>query len=71
MSDAQPNPQEMARYQRELNLLEQVHVALGTSSKLDDFYLIAASMLVDPNAFGYSRAFILRHDERKIGRAHV
>lgn len=64
MSDAQPNPQEMARYQRELNLLEQVHVALGTASKLDDFYLIAASMLVDPNAFGYSRAFILRYDER-------
>ena len=44
--------------------MEQVHVALGTAPKLDDFYLIAASLLVDPNAFGYSRAFIIRCDER-------
>ncbi|PKO16026.1 hypothetical protein CVU37_11775 [candidate division BRC1 bacterium HGW-BRC1-1] len=58
------DPQEVERYQQELNLLEQVHVALGTASKLDDFYLITASLLVDPNAFGYSRAFILRCDER-------
>ncbi len=52
------------RYAQELNLLEQVHVALGTASKLEDFYLIATSILVDPNAFGYSRALVLRSEER-------
>jgi signal transduction histidine kinase len=52
------------RYSRELNLLEQVHAALGSASKLDDFYVIVCSMLVDPNTFGFSRAFFLRWDER-------
>jgi signal transduction histidine kinase len=52
------------RYSRELNLLDQVHVALGSTSKLEDFYVIVASMLVDPGTFGFSRAFVLRYDER-------
>lgn len=51
-------------YSQELTLLEQVHVALGLASKLEEFYLIVASMLVDPNTFGFSRAFFLRYDER-------
>lgn len=49
---------------RDINLLEQIHVALGSASKLEDFYVILASMLVDPNSFGFSRAFLLRYDER-------
>lgn len=53
-----------SRYSSELNLLEQVHMALGSASKLDDFYVIMASLLVDPNTFGYSRAFFLRYDDR-------
>lgn len=52
------------KYARELNLLEQVHLALGSASKLDDFYIIVASLLVDPNTFGFSRAFFFRYDER-------
>ena len=51
-------------YSRELSLLEQVHVALGSASRLDDFYLILASLLVDSNTFGFSRAFVLPLDER-------
>jgi signal transduction histidine kinase len=51
-------------YSEELSLLEQAHVALGSASRLDDFYLILASLLVDPNTFGFSRAYVLRYDER-------
>lgn len=51
-------------YPRELNLLEQVHTALGSAARLEDFYIITCSMLVDPNTFGFSRAFLLRFDER-------
>lgn len=59
-----PEPTQSERYAQELTLLEQVHVALGSASKLDDFYIIMGCMLVDPNIFGFSRAFVLRHDER-------
>jgi signal transduction histidine kinase len=52
------------RHSEALNLLEQVHMALGCVSKLDDFYIVLASLLVDPNAFAFSRAFLLRYDER-------
>jgi len=50
---------------RELQLLEQVHMALGSAHKLDDFYAIVAGLLVSPEMFGFSRAFILRYDETK------
>ena len=53
-----------ARYLQELNLLEQVHMALGTASKLEEFHLILCGILVDPNTFGFSRAFVMRYDER-------
>lgn len=49
---------------QELYLLEQIHTALGSASKLDDFYIIMASLLLGPNTFGFSRAFIIRYDER-------
>ncbi|MCX7020226.1 MAG: HAMP domain-containing sensor histidine kinase [bacterium] len=58
-------------YSQELTLLEQVHAGLGSASTLDEFYLIVGGMLVDPNAFGFSRAFFLRYDDRTrsfIGR---
>lgn len=48
----------------ELYVLEQIHTALGSASKLDDFYVIVASLLLGPNTFGFSRAFIVRYDER-------
>jgi len=48
----------------ELHLLEQVHLALASAHKLDDFYAIAAGLLVAPDLFGFSRAFIIRYDER-------
>ncbi|MBX7247089.1 MAG: HAMP domain-containing histidine kinase [Candidatus Sumerlaeaceae bacterium] len=51
-------------FTEEISLLEQVHVALGSASRLEDFYLILGSVLVDPNTFGFSRAFVLRYDER-------
>lgn len=54
-----PNP----AYTQELTLQEQVHVALGSASTLDDFYVILGCMLVDPNIFGFSRAFLLRYDD--------
>lgn len=49
---------------QELHLLDQVHTALGSASRLDDFYVIACSLLVDPNTFAFSRALFLRYDER-------
>ena len=64
--DIRPAPDgapERDRYSRELSLLEQVHNALGLASKLDDFYVIVASLMVDANAFGFSRVFLLRHDD--------
>jgi len=51
-------------YREDLHLLEQVHMALGSASHLDDFYVIVCSILVDPGTFGFSRAFFLRYDER-------
>jgi signal transduction histidine kinase len=56
-------------YSQELTLQEQVHVALGSASALDDFYVILGCMLVDPNIFDFSRAFIVRYDE--IQNAYV
>ena len=53
-----------ARYLQELNLLEQVHMALGTASKLEEFHVILCGILVDPNTFGFSRAFVMRYDDR-------
>lgn len=52
------------RYARELTLLEQVHLALGLPTKLDDFYLITASLMLDPAIVGLSRVYFLRFDER-------
>lgn len=57
-------PDDPGRYGRELALLEQVHAALGAASKLEEFYTIVASLLVDENTFGFSRAFFLRYDPR-------
>ncbi len=48
----------------ELQLLEQVHMALGSAHKLDDFYAIVAGLLVAPDTFRFSRAFIIRYDEK-------
>ncbi|MCX7625426.1 MAG: HAMP domain-containing histidine kinase [Candidatus Sumerlaeaceae bacterium] len=59
---------------QELTLQEQVHVALGSASTLDDFYVILCCMLADPNGFGFSRAFLLRYDEVQrtfVGRLAV
>jgi signal transduction histidine kinase len=53
-----------SRHLEELNVLEQIHTALGSASKLDDFYVIVASLLLGPNTFGFTRAFIIRYDER-------
>lgn len=39
-------------------------MALGSAHKLDDFYAIVAGLLVDPATFGFSRAFIIRYDEK-------
>jgi signal transduction histidine kinase len=45
-------------------LFEQVHTALGLAGKLEDFYTVFASLLVDPGVLGLSRVFLLRADER-------
>lgn len=50
------------RYLQELTLQEQVHVALGSATTLEEFYLILGCVLVDPNIFAFSRAFILCYD---------
>lgn len=52
-------------YEKEFSLLQQVHLALGAASTLDDFYVVLASCLVDPGFFGFSRAFLLRYDDRQ------
>jgi len=54
---------------QELTLQEQAHVALGSASTFEEFYVILCCMLVDPNGFGFSRAFLLRYDD--IQRAYV
>lgn len=56
-------PPEFTPVSRELYLLEQVHMALGSAHKLDDFYAIVVGLLVAPDMFGFSRAFIIRYDE--------
>ena len=56
-------PPELTPVSRELHLLEQVHMALGSAHKLDDFYAIVVGLLVAPDMFGFSRAFIIRYDE--------
>src|SRR5690606_19713091 len=58
MSD-QPSP-----VTSELRLLEQVHMALASAHTLDDFYAVTAGLLVAPDLFGFSRAFIVRYDEK-------
>jgi len=62
MAARQRRPRAQA-FTHELTLQEQVHVALGSASTFDDFYVILGCMLVDPNIFGLSRAFILRYDD--------
>ncbi len=57
-------PDELIRVSDELHLLEQVHMALGSSHSLDDFYAAMAGMLVDPKTLGFSRAFIIRFDDK-------
>lgn len=64
MSDLLSPQHEESPYSRELALLEQVHTAFGAAGSLDEFYTIAASLLVDANTFGFSRAFLLRYDDR-------
>jgi signal transduction histidine kinase len=49
----------------DLDIFEQVHTALGLTAKLDDFYTVFASLLVDPMVLSLSRVFILRDDEKK------
>lgn len=56
-------PSESTPVSHELRLLEQIHMALGSAHKLDDFYAIVAGLLVGPETFSFSRAFILRYDE--------
>ncbi|MGC8841808.1 MAG: sensor histidine kinase [Candidatus Sumerlaeaceae bacterium] len=51
------------RFTYELTLQEQVHVALGSASTYEDFYIILCCLLVDPNIFDFSHAFLLRYDE--------
>ncbi len=48
----------------DLALFEQVHTALGLTGKLEDFYTVFASLLVDPEVLGFSRVFLLRTDEQ-------
>lgn len=38
-------------------------MALGSAHKLEDFYAIVAGLLVAPDMFGFSRAFIIRYEE--------
>lgn len=56
-------PSDLTPVSRELRLLEQVHMALGSAHKLDDFYAIIAGLLVAPDTFGFTRAFIIKYDE--------
>ncbi len=51
------------RLSQELTVQEQVHVALGSASTFEDFYAILCCLLVDPNTFDFSRAFLLRYDD--------
>lgn len=56
-----PEPTPVAN---ELQILEQVHLALASAHNLDDFYAVAAGLLVAPDLFGLSRAFFIRYDEK-------
>jgi signal transduction histidine kinase len=62
-------PSDLSPVSRELRLLEQVHVALGSAQKLDDFYTILAGLIVGPDSFDFSRTFIIRYDE-KLNQFH-
>ncbi len=62
MTSEKPRPKNQ-RYSQELTIQEQVHVALGSASSFDDFYVILGCILVDPNIFDFSRALVLRYDD--------
>lgn len=62
MTETHPTPPSM-------RLIEDVSHAFGVAHKLADFYATTATLLVSPQHFGYSRAFLLTYDH-KTGQYH-